>query len=311
MRSSTSRWQRWLSKSAWASLVLQLSSASDVLVLYQGCLCLYSADVDQAFESCSGSSVSMAWAWASKVFVERYGATVVQIQRSRKFAYKVGSESWSRGWWVLSLDQMGAALRAAASMSFACLGDAVFEMHGMSIGSTMSGSAVSVRFACEEAAAFAPERLARAGFQGCTPDDVQWCRYVDDIVSFSRSLCSTCLGLFFKTLFAEPLSEVYSSDKDKHSPCTWLHFELHVRGQQLTWALKNVNRSYVHLVPGAKLEPTFVAWPGALPMHFRQLRGVFVGKMALAWSSSVRPLLAAIHVLELLLELRDSLRTFE
>ena len=38
-------------------------------------------------------------------------------------------------------------------------------------------------------------------------------------------------------------------------------------------------------------------------MHFRQLRGVFVGKMALAWPSSVRPLLAAIHILELLLEL--------
>ena len=38
-------------------------------------------------------------------------------------------------------------------------------------------------------------------------------------------------------------------------------------------------------------------------MHFRQLRGVFVGKMALAWSSLVRPLLAAIHILELLLEL--------
>ena len=188
-------------------------------------------------------------------------------------------------------------------MYFACLGDAVFEMHCMRIGSSMSGSAVSVRFACEEATAFAPERLARAGFQGCTPDDVQWCRCVDDIVSFSRSLCSTCLGLFFKTLFAEPLSEVYSSDKDKRSPCTWLHFELHVRGQHLTWALKNVNRSYVHLVPGAKLEPTFVARPGALPMHFRQLRRVFVGKMALAWSSSVRPLLAAIHILELLLEL--------
>ena len=40
MRSSTSRWQRWISKSAWASLVLQLSSASDVLVLNQGCLCI-------------------------------------------------------------------------------------------------------------------------------------------------------------------------------------------------------------------------------------------------------------------------------
>ena len=229
--------------------------------------------------------------------------TVVQIQRSRKFMYKLGAESWSRGWWVLTLDQIGAALRAAASISFAYLGDAVFEMHGMSIGSSMSGSAVSVHFACEEATAFAPERLARAGFRGCTPADVQWCRYVDDVVSFSRSLCSTCLGLFFKTLYAEPLSEVYSSDKDKGKPCTWLHLEFHIRGQQLTWALKNVNRPYVHLVPGAKLEPTFVAWPGALPMHFRQLRAIFVGKLALAWSSSVRPVLAAIHVLELLLEL--------
>ena len=153
-------------------------------------LSVYSADIDQAFEACDNSSVGKAWAWASSSFVGSYNSTFVQVRRGRQFAVRAGTEGWSRGWWILSMAQIQAALVASAASTFCALGDVVLQLQGMSIGGSLSSSAVAVHLAFEESSAFEPDRLAKIGFQNCCSADVQWCRYVDDILSFSHTLCS-------------------------------------------------------------------------------------------------------------------------
>ena len=266
-------------------------------------LSVYSADIDQAFEACDNNSVGKAWAWASSAFISSYNSSFIQVRRGRQFAVRPGTEGWSRGWWVISMTQIQAALVASAASTFCALGDVVVQLRGVSIGGSLSSSAVAVHLAFEESTAFDSERLAAIGFQNCGIADVQWCRYVDDILSFSRTLCSRCVSVFFSTLYSEKLSEVYSSDLALGNPCNWLLFEFHIRGPHLAWTLKNNNRSYLYGVPGQIFVPSLVAWPGCLPMPFKQLRGILVNKLYISWSALLSPPATAIVLLELLLEM--------
>ena len=94
------------------------------------------------------------------------------------------------------MSQVGAALAASVASTFCALGDMVLQLGGMSIGGSLSSPAVAVHLAFEESAAFARERLENIGFVGIDSSDVQWDRYVDEILSFSFTLCSMCLSIF-------------------------------------------------------------------------------------------------------------------
>ena len=268
-----------------------------------GKVCVLSADVDQAFESCQGSNVGPAWSWASSKFQSQWNSNVVQIKRGKRFEYRVGPVPWSRGWWLLNLEQCGKALMAAASVTLAVVGDVVAQLHGMSIGGSMSSSAVSVRFATEEAVAFKSPSHVSGGFGGLGKQDVNWLRYVDDVLAASRCVCSVCMERFFSTLYSEPLSVVFSSSRDCSKPCVWLHFEIYVVGSGVAWTLKNSNRSYLFGMHAAPFVPAFLPWPGALPYHFKQLRSIMISRLALAWSSQLSVIQSSLCVLELLLEL--------
>ena len=268
-----------------------------------GHLSLLSADVDQAFESCQGSNVSTGWSWTAETFRRAFNTDVVQIKRGKRFEARIGARPWSRGWWLLKLDDLARALLSATSLTLAVLGDVVVQLHGMSIGGSMSSSAVSVRFGYEEARAFSGDQCILPGLSMLRRGDVGWLRYVDDILSASRCVCACCMERFFTAVFSEPLSVVYSSCRNASVPCVWLHFELHVVGQTLSWTLKNANRAYLLGSYAEPFVPTFLPWPGALPYHFKQLRSLLISKLALAWSSQLSVVQSSLCILEQLLEL--------
>ena len=268
-----------------------------------GKLALFSADVDQAFESCQGSNVSKAWSWAAKSYRDRFATDVVQIRRGKRFESRVGGTPWSRGWWLLKLHELSRALLAAASLTLAVLGDTVVQLHGMSIGGSMSSSAVSVRFAEEESRAFQGQSCCLPGFEAVQRGDLYWLRYVDDVLAASRCICAGCLERFFSAVFTEPLSVVYSSSKNAASPCVWLHFELYVVGQGLSWTLKNCNRAYLLGAYSSPFVPAFLPWSGAMPYHFKQLRSMLISRLARAWSSHLSVMQSSLCIRELLLEL--------
>ena len=163
-------------------------------------LSVVSLDVDQAYESCSRANVAKSWSWAASTFETQFSTQFVQIKRGKKFEARLGSESWSRGWWVLSLKQLSSALHAATMGTYAAIGNLVVELDGMSIGGVMSNAAVSTRFAFEES--FNPHQGA-----------IDWLRYVDDVLGFSRCMCGSCLqSFFFQNLYSERVSPVYNSD---------------------------------------------------------------------------------------------------
>ena len=100
---------------------------------------------------------------------------------------------------MLWLKQLSSALHAATVGTYASIGNLVVEMDGMSIGGVMSNAAVSTRFAFEES--FNPHQGA-----------IDWLRYADDVLGFSRCMCGSCLQSFFQNLYSEPVSPVYDSD---------------------------------------------------------------------------------------------------
>ena len=122
---------------------------------------------------------------------------MVQIKRGKRFEARIGARPWSRGWWLLKLDDLARALLSATSLTLAVLGDVVVQLHGMSIGGSMSSSAVSVRFGYEEARAFSGDQCTLPGLSMLRRGDVGWLRYVDDILSASRCVCACCMEHFF------------------------------------------------------------------------------------------------------------------
>ena len=104
-------------------------------------------------------------------------------------------------------------------------------------------------------------------------------------------------------MYAEKVSVVYNSDVDYMQPCVWLHLSLYNIGGQVHWTLKNTNRPYFQGVPGSSFTPQFIPWPGKIPYHFKQLRGILISKMASGWSANVPMPAVTICLLEVLLEL--------
>ena len=154
---------------------------------------LAAADVDQAFEACNSASVSGAWKWAARTFKDTTGYGHVQVARCKKCKCKLAASGWIRAWWILTLDQLGRSLLAAASTTFAVLGDAVVALDGMSIRGPLSSAAVATRFAEEESRAIVSPGHVKAGFGLLGPSDVSWARYVDDVLGASNSVWATCL----------------------------------------------------------------------------------------------------------------------
>ena len=71
---------------------------------------LVGVDIDQAFEACLGSNVASAWQWASAKFERSSGFKYVQVKKSKQFVSRLGSRPWSRGWWLLSLEELGRSM---------------------------------------------------------------------------------------------------------------------------------------------------------------------------------------------------------
>ena len=244
-----------------------------------------------------------SWHWVASTFSQRTAATAVQIRRGKRFQFRVGHRPWSRGWWCLTLSHLQKAVLAAASATFTMLSDLVLELDGMSIGGSLSSSAVGARFAYEESKAFRSAKHLAAGFGHLTSADIDWLRYVDDILACSQTVCSQCMSLFFKLLFEEPVSDVYKSCQDFPQPCIWLNFACCIHGNSLKWTLKNTNRQYLYGNRLSPFVPAFLPWPGALPYHFRQLRGMLISKLAMCWAASIDVVLSSFVLIEMLLEL--------
>ena len=139
------------------------------------------------------------------------------VQRGRKCVTRIGPSGWNRAWWVLSLSQLGLALKASTMISLACVGEVVVEMMGLCIGGVMSSAAVAVQLGDEDACVLEdPHKLDFEGwvFPGRDVLSVYaWLRYVDDISSFSYRLCPQCMVRCLRATFTEPLSIVFSEQR--------------------------------------------------------------------------------------------------
>lgn len=116
--------------------------------------------------------------------------------------------------------------------------------------------------------------------------------------------------MFHSTLYAESISPVYMSRVGDSSWFEWLDLSLTVRGASLSYTQKNSNREWV-LAPADPLShrpverprANFLPWAGAPPLSFSQVKGMFIGRITRGQDLLLPEPLAALYILELLLEL--------
>ena len=86
--------------------------------------------------------------------------------------------------------------------------------------------------------------------------------------------------------------------------CTWLNLDIRVFHDGLGWTIKNPNRHWLW-GEGEKAFDQYVQWPGQLPMAFRQLRGLLLGRAAQAEAAGLPSGAVAYTLLEMVVELQE------
>ena len=108
------------------------------------------ADIDQAFEACSGARAVAAWQTALRRARTPLNPTVLVRKGARNFT-KVSEAGCGRGWWRLSTAELTQAMAVATLYTLVVLGPIVLQLLGCAIGAVMSSVAVSAVLADEEA----------------------------------------------------------------------------------------------------------------------------------------------------------------
>ena len=271
-------------------------------------LAVFSADIDQAFEACRAERVTPAWSRLTRRYQDKTGCSAIYVQKGTKFVYRIPTEAaWSRSWWVFTLALLAGILQAATLFNIITFTDKVVELLGLSIGGVMSAAAVSVCLGDEEARVVLQESQV-PGFPHFESSDellrsIFWLRYVDDLLAISRQFCSSCLERFFRNVYCEPLSVVFSSDGvARPAMFEWLDLEIHLYTTSLSWTQKNPNRSWV-LDGGAQLKSSIMPWMGISPISFFKVRGLLMGRIARGFSQHLSHALLYFVIMEFLLEL--------
>ena len=202
-------------------------------------LTVITADVGQCFEACTPDVASRAWAVTSAAYVAKFGTDAMQVAKTRKEHTRPGTRSWNRSWWPITTHQVSRALVAFGWITFAVLGNTVWEMRGLPIGGIMSSFAVALSLAVDElhwTLDSARQRHEEMGFRfpDSLPKAVQWRRYVDDILGFSSCLCGSCLFLFISGAYRVPLSAC-SGVSDSDSSHVWTDVEVYPLSIHRRW----------------------------------------------------------------------------
>lgn len=92
------------------------------------------ADIDQAFEACTASDVMLAFQHTIKRCHARMGCKAVLVRRGIKCVTQVPPTSYGRGWYLITLEHMAAALQAMSSMTLVTFSSFVLQLKGMAIG---------------------------------------------------------------------------------------------------------------------------------------------------------------------------------
>ena len=133
----------WSIGEARAKVDRMLSSLAPPAASCQRCQCpltrttIITADIDQCFEACSPSEALSAWRCVEVAFQQRYQCSVVSVHRGRKEKTQPAVRGWVRNWWGIELAWVARAILAFTRVTFAVVGQVVYEMLGIAIGGVM------------------------------------------------------------------------------------------------------------------------------------------------------------------------------
>ena len=270
-------------------------------------------DIDQAFEACDAAGLGPEWVRTAARYTEIYGECPVHVQKGKACKVQHGRRKWSRASWAITLDAIHRAVVATTSLSLVAFGSFIFRTLGISIGGTMSSACVAVHLGDEE---YRGKRFLESP-EGPFPElrgstvvkQFSWRRYVDDVLSVSRRMCTDCQKKALSHMYKENLSVVYESPDiltaENMELFTWLDLSIGINKYGLFWIPRNANRAWIWspTAPEDRPKPVVHPWPGVLATPFGRLRAIILGKCARAYSLDVGTYVESLMILEALLEL--------
>ena len=243
---------------------------------------IVTADIDQAFEACSSTSVLPAWQMICECFRRTTATEHVMVHRSRKVITSFGCKGFGGTTVVFSLEMLSLAMAGYAFLSFALYGDTVWSMQGLPIGGLVSMACLSVVLGVSEYS-WRVNRVGQAALGYCFSDvsrHICWLRFVDDVLGISHTLCPSCLLAFLVEAYPAKLSAVSGVGDTLGKPHIWTDVVLEVDGNQDVVVIpKNPNREWLIGKSDCKERVLYTPWLGRPSMPFSVLRACLIGRI--------------------------------
>ena len=268
---------------------------------------LVTADIDQAFEACTTSSVMPACRFFLAAYRHVTGLNEVKVHRSKRPRVSLGKGGYGGPTVCLDIPQLIRALMGYTLITFVAYGDMIFKMSGLPIGGVMSMVCVSMVLGYAEYCWH--HNNDERNLLGFAVDPIDaylcWLRYVDDTLCITYVYCGKCTFNFLSAAYKPvKLSAVSGVDQPSETH-TWTDIEFRVCGLDVHVLPKNPNRKWLHgLAPRERA--LYCDWLGVLPMPFGILRACLLGKLARARQLDLSTEWQTYRLLEEVLELWHS-----
>ena len=268
---------------------------------------LVTADIDQAFEACTTSSVMPACRFFLAAFRHVTGSNEVKVHRSKRPRVSLGKGGYGGPTVCLDIPHLIRALMGYTLITFVAYGDMIFKMSGLPIGGVMSMVCVSMVLGYAEYCW--QHNSAERNLLGFAVDPIDeffcWLRYVDDTLCITYIYCGKCTFNFLSAAYKPVKLTAVSGVDQPLETHTWTDIEFRVCGLDVHVLPKNPNRKWLHgLAPRERA--MYCDWLGVLPMPFGILRACLLGKLARARQLNLSAEWQTYRLLEEVLELWHS-----
>ena len=257
---------------------------------------LQTYDAAQAFERIPVGSVLHAWRKIRDDFERVCASDSVTVTTGDTFKFCVGKMRTELPTVEISLGEVENAIIGALGLGIVQFGPLSFRTPGVPTGGKLSRNLLAVYLTVAERSAMS---------NPCHPiggGDMRGIRYVDDIMTASSKLCSTCAQDTIHCLH-HGLFSLENSPGVLPGSIQWLDLELIAVDNRISMWLKSHNRQYTLVRTRQRAKTTTPEWPGKLPMQFAALVGTVHQKMLRSMNIEMPVSGQILHGLEVVVEL--------
>jgi hypothetical protein len=245
-------------------------------------LALGAYDSDAAFENILAADVQTAFDLACLRYSAAGHGPFISVGLGKKLDIKPGISQFACGRWNFRLAALRASVWAGLCLQFSAVGDTPVRQDGQSIGGIFAKAALSILAGMLETlwATSAAHRHALGWHHDVRHFSI--CRYVDDVLLLTRTLCSNHASDALKLVYRE---KVKFSLVSFGPSATWTDLDLNVQVDlygtaSLSLSLRSPNEAWLQDPLGTKRgKVTFLPFLDHLPCPIAHLAAVLASRL--------------------------------